>query len=782
MQRRPRGQHLTRHRRLGKNRRGVSDVVATILLLALTVTLFASIFAFVTSFPSAPAQNNNQFQATETYTANQSYVSSIRILHLAGPPIAGTGQVYLKSSNDPTASEFSSPYPVSSGLGGSNSWNLGQTWIKNFTAPNIPSSHDNITVYIVSGTTLVFSVILPGTSVVSPPTVVSTSTAPATPLVGQTFTVYAVLAGSYTSNSVYVSLASVPGGPSAAQKMTLNAQGQWYYTLTGGASSNGTYYGFVNASSSTGQTAVSAVTIVVTTGGGTTNGPFSVGVILVPSPPNTGTTESVQAVVTYTGVLGSQKSLNVTFTAISSPYVAAYKWTGWAPTGATIMGQTSVTVVSQTTWTIPANPTTGTSFIVYANATVTTIGMVPGTMTFTPAYLSLSASSGLIGSTVTATGSSFVGLTAVSFTEGGVAATITACSSDTSFTAASVVTTAAGGFVCTVQIAAGTPYIAATMIAADAATGQNDSAAFAVNDWTISPLNPTTGLLGSSVVVSGKNFAASSVIALTFDGTVVTPTANATCTLSGTSVKASGTGTFICGFSIPTGASAGAGSLVATNLTWSTTATAPFSVKPWSLALSPTAGDLHNSTTITGLNYSAGSLVSFTFQGFTVSTAAPMSLACSGYTMSGNSVTTSTAGKFVCTFNIPYTASAGSQALIASDSSGPTPLSSSYTVTPWLISINNASIAHGTATTYDWVNGTGFTVSSTLSLYFAGAVITPTSCSAGSTLSGNVVTVSTGGTFACKYKVPSATAAEIQQYMAVDATSGQVATCSLTRT
>jgi len=39
----------------------VSDVVATILLLALTVTLFASIFAFVTSFPSPPAQNSNQF-------------------------------------------------------------------------------------------------------------------------------------------------------------------------------------------------------------------------------------------------------------------------------------------------------------------------------------------------------------------------------------------------------------------------------------------------------------------------------------------------------------------------------------------------------------------------------------------------------------------------------------------------------------------------------------------------------------------------------------------------
>jgi len=174
----------------------------------------------------------------------------------------------------------------------------------------------------------------------------------------------------------------------------LNGNGQWTYTQSGGASTNGTFYGFVNATGMTGQQAVGAVTITVTASGGTTNGPFSVGIVLVPSPPNTGTTETVQAVVTYSGVLGTPEPLNVTFTAISNPYLAANRWVGWAPTGATIVGGTSVTVVSQTQWTIPANPTTGSGFTVYANATVTTIGTVPGTFTFTPAYASLSASCG----------------------------------------------------------------------------------------------------------------------------------------------------------------------------------------------------------------------------------------------------------------------------------------------------------------------------------------------------------------------------------------------------
>ena len=115
-------------RRLRARRRGVSDVVATILLLALTVTLFASIFAFVTQFPSPPAQNNNQFQASLIYTSSGSNISAIQIIHLAGPSIPGIAQVYLKSATQPNAPEFTTPldpYTVSSGLGGANTWNLG---------------------------------------------------------------------------------------------------------------------------------------------------------------------------------------------------------------------------------------------------------------------------------------------------------------------------------------------------------------------------------------------------------------------------------------------------------------------------------------------------------------------------------------------------------------------------------------------------------------------------------------------------------------------------------
>src|SRR5208282_4675707 len=244
-----------------------------------TVTLFASIFAWVTAFPAPPPQNNNQFQASLRPTANLTYVNGISITHLAGPSVSGSGQIYLSSSTQPTAPEFANPYSVSSGLGGARSWNLGQVWNLTFPLLEMPKAGGNITVYVVVSYQLLFSVILPGTTIAPPPTVVATWITPAIPNRGQAFTVYATLSGSYTANSVYVNLAAVPGGPGSAQKMTQNAQGEWTYVDSLGATTNGTYYGFVNASSGSGQVTTGAVVITIA-GMGASSGPLiSVGVV-----------------------------------------------------------------------------------------------------------------------------------------------------------------------------------------------------------------------------------------------------------------------------------------------------------------------------------------------------------------------------------------------------------------------------------------------------------------------------------------------------------------------
>jgi len=325
--------------------------VATILLLALTVTLFASIFAWVTAFPAPPPQNNNQFQASLRPTANLTYVNGISITHLAGPSVAGTGQIYLSSSTQPTAPEFANPYSISSGLGGAKTWNLGQVWNLTFPLTQMPRAGGNITVYVVVSYQLLFSVILPGTTIAPPPSIVATFISPATPNRGQAFTVFATVTGSYTPNSVYVNLAAVPVGLGMAQQMTLN-QGEWTYLVSGGATTNGTYYGFVNATSSSGQVATGAVVITIAGTGGSSGPLISVGVVAIPQPPTVYVgTNYFAAVITYSGSL-SGAALNVSFWTNQTPH-SPFQNTHFSthlngPNGLTISGPSTVTVYS--TW------------------------------------------------------------------------------------------------------------------------------------------------------------------------------------------------------------------------------------------------------------------------------------------------------------------------------------------------------------------------------------------------------------------------------------------------
>ncbi len=655
-----------RWRRVG--RRGVSDVVATILLLALTVTLFASIFAFVTAFPAPPAQNNNQFQAALSFTTNMSYVSAVHIVHLAGPVVAGNALIYLKSATQPTAPEFQNPYTVSSGLGGASVWNLGQVWNLTFPTNQRPQAAGNITIYVVASSQLLYSVILPGTSIVPPPTIVSTSIFPTTPGVGASFTVYASIAGTYTAQSVFVNLAGVPntGALNTAQKMTQNYQGQWtFFVGSGLTTTSGTFYAFVNASSapgSRGQQATGAVVITISSSG-TTNGPFSVGVILIPSPPNALSAETVDAVVTYTGTLLTPAALNVTFTSITVPYSAS-KWMGWAPAGLTISGGTSVTAVSKTTWTVPLASAPA-SFLVYANATVTGVGTVSGVTAFTTPSLTLSAASGLVGSAITATGAAFVASTGVTMTIGGVAITPTSCSSGT-LSASTVTTTTSGGFVCAFNVPAGSPPGATVVIASDGTTGQNDTFVFTVTPWTITPLSPTSGVIGTSVTATGSGFAGSSSVTLAFDGISVTPTGGSSCTHTGAAITTTAAGGFVCTFAVPGGSTAGASSLVATDAAWGQTASAPFTVTAWTVTLSATtyAHGSAATVTLTGAGFAASSTLTITYNGAVVTPAG-----CTTGTVTGTTnVQVTAAGAFVCTFSVAAGASAGSFPFVVSDS------------------------------------------------------------------------------------------------------------------
>jgi hypothetical protein len=361
----------------------VSDVVATILLLALTVVLFSSIFAFVTSFPAPPAQNTSQFSAALILTTNQTYVKGFQITHLAGPAIPASSLIYLKSATHPQAVEFQNPIAASVGLGGATQWNLGQVFNYTFIATQQPALPDNITVLIVANDQLVFATVLPGQLISIPPSFLSTSVLPASPTVGQAFTVYATAVGVPIGVSVYVNLANIPGlSGYAPQKMTYNAAtAQWWFAVPALATTtNGTFFAFVNVTGTLGYTATASVTVPISLTGGTSS--FLSVAVGLSSVPSMGSTTTFVAYVTYTGG-ATAAALNVSFYANrTTSTVGTYApYAGAGPTGATISGPSTVSVFSTTRWSVPTLPGTQV-FTVKAVVTVAGVGEAFGFYTY----------------------------------------------------------------------------------------------------------------------------------------------------------------------------------------------------------------------------------------------------------------------------------------------------------------------------------------------------------------------------------------------------------------
>lgn len=254
-------------------------MVATILLLALTVVLFSSIFYFVTTFPAPPAQNANQFQAQIIQAANGSstMAGAISILHLAGPTVPASALIYLKSSVNPLGPEFASPYTVADGGITTGVWSLGQTWYLTAFAGHCttnpgdycnPILPDNITVYILSGSSLLFSAIIPGSVASTPPTFLSAVTTPGVVAIGEGFSVTAVIGGITSANTVTINESKLPGGVLPTTPVTMSygtSNNTWYTYISAGATNeSGNYYAFISASNAAGKTAVTPVPVTIT--------------------------------------------------------------------------------------------------------------------------------------------------------------------------------------------------------------------------------------------------------------------------------------------------------------------------------------------------------------------------------------------------------------------------------------------------------------------------------------------------------------------------------------
>jgi len=350
--------------------------------------LFAALFAFVSRFPAPAAQSVDQFQASILHSSGA--ITGFTILQSGGPAVPTTDRVYLVSSRTTSDWQFSqtSGIPVAWGVGNSSpGWATGQYWSTTFaTSIKLPA---NITVYVVSTNTLLYSAVVPGASPNVPPVLTSAYTVPTAPTVGGAFQIVALVSGTTTNLTVNISLAEVPGLPSTVQTMHPFGTGEWVYNVSAGLTSkNGTYLGFIQGSNTSGSTISGTVTILLpSTGGSSSSSTPSASVQISPNPPTVRTNASLVAAITNP-TSSSLTVSNVTFYVNGTTNHTNLKTlyaTGTLPT----VGAHSSAGVSSTVWMIPPAAAGGVNLTVLVTfssgahalgASAATIGAAPFTV------------------------------------------------------------------------------------------------------------------------------------------------------------------------------------------------------------------------------------------------------------------------------------------------------------------------------------------------------------------------------------------------------------------
>ena len=241
--------------------------------------------------------------------------------------------------------------------------------------------------------------------------------------------------------------------------------------------------------------------------------------------------------ITYTNTLGCQATYTITvvpaptitsFTPTSGGIGSIITVTGTNFTGATAVtingtAATNITVNSATELiaTVPSGTTTGNIVVTAPGGTATSSSSF--TVIPAPTITSFSPTSGGIGSTVTITGTNLTAATSVSFN--GTAATNFTVNSATQITA---------------TISSGATTGTITVTTAGGTVTSSTSLSIIVPPPTITSFAPTSGVVGSSVTITGTGFSATAANNIVYFGSVkATVTAASTTSLTVTVPKSS---------------------------------------------------------------------------------------------------------------------------------------------------------------------------------------------------------------------------------------------------
>ncbi len=345
-------------------------------------------------------------------------------------------------------------------------------------------------------------------------------------------------------------------------------------TITGTNLSGASGVSF-NGTAATVLNAVNATTVTATVPAGATTG-----VISLTTPNGTAVSatsftvsQPLPTITSFsptTGIVGT--SVVLTGTALGT--ASAVRFNGVNAPGFVVNSGTQITV------SVPSGATTGPVSV------STTGGTGTSSTNFTviqpPTVASFSPISGLVGTSVTITGTNLTGATAIRFN--GTAAATFSVTNATTATA-------------TVPTGATTGPVSVTTVAGTGSSAANFTVT--LPPPTISSFSPTSGPVGTGVTISGTNL--SGITGVSFNGTATTVFSGG----NGTSTTAT----------VPTGATTGAISL--TTASGTATSSASFTVTaapppaPTVTGFSPTSGPVGTSVSLSGTNFTGATAVGF---------------------------------------------------------------------------------------------------------------------------------------------------------------------------
>jgi hypothetical protein len=301
------------------------------------------------------------------------------------------------------------------------------------------------------------------------------------------------------------------------------------------------------------------------------------------------------------------------------------------------------------------------------------------------------------------------------------------------------------------------------------AVGGPGDTAFAT--FTLLPnitLNPSSGLVGSSLTISGFDFSAYPAAAdVTLDGELLTPTGGSDCGAgsSDTLITPDAEGDFVCTFTVPTFATPGPNNVQGDDTsTGETTSEQTFTVSSQiaiAITITPTTGPVGTAAMVTGVGWTPSDYVVLSV-GPVGDAYGTGGVVCEG--TSGGEATVSATGGFTCPFDFPAVG-AGEYSVLATDATHTTsPVTivystNTFTVTSQVTITSTPTTGPvGTAVT---VTGSGWTPSDYVQVGM-GPVgddqVTGESSCAG-TAGGEAMADSTGG-FTCSFDFPVVGAGE----------------------